>query len=68
MIRTLLFNPRRVVKTLLGKDFFLQIDTRVKHERFGSDYGGWNIVTDGIRPDSIIYSFGMDTMRLSTCN
>jgi len=59
MIRTLLFNPRRVVKTLLGRDFFLQVDTRIGHERFGSDYGGWNVVTEGIRPDSVVYSFGV---------
>jgi FkbM family methyltransferase len=55
----MLLNPRRVVKTLLGRDFFLQIDRGVKHERFGSDYGGWNVVTEQIRPDSIIYSFGV---------
>jgi FkbM family methyltransferase len=59
MIRTLLFNPRRVVKTLLGKDFFLQVDTRIPHERFGSDYGGWNVVTDTIHSGSVIYSFGI---------
>jgi len=59
MIRALVSNPRRSVKTLLGRDFFLQIDTRIPHERFGSDYGGWNVVTKSIHAGSTIYSFGI---------
>jgi len=58
MIHALL-EPRRVVKSLLGKDFFLSIDTRVPHERFGSDYGGWNVVTSAIDANSVVYSFGV---------
>lgn len=59
MIRALLSNPRRCVKTLLGRDFYLQIDTRIAHERFGSDYGGWNVVTGNLHAGSIVYSFGV---------
>ena len=59
MIRTLLSNPRRVVKTLLRRDFFLQVDKRIRHERLGSAYGGWDLVTDSILSGSIVYSFGV---------
>jgi FkbM family methyltransferase len=58
MIRTL-FNPRRIVKTLLGRDFYLLIDTRIRHERVGSDYGGWDVVTEEISANSVVYSFGV---------
>lgn len=58
MIRALL-DPRRVVKTLLGRDFFLSIDTRIPHERFGSDYGGWDVVTGTLGANSVVYSFGV---------
>ncbi len=59
MIHALL-EPKRVVKSLLGRDFFLSIDTRVQHERFGSDYGGWNVVTSAIDANSVVYSFGVE--------
>jgi FkbM family methyltransferase len=59
MIRNLLSNPRRVVKTLLGTDFYLQVDRRILHERFGSEYGGWDVVTEGIDRNSAVYSFGV---------
>jgi FkbM family methyltransferase len=30
-------------------------------ERFGTDYGGWSVCTPFIRPDSVVYSFGIGT-------
>lgn len=32
-----------------------------KKEHFGSQYGGWDVATDYINLDSIIYSFGIGT-------
>jgi FkbM family methyltransferase len=58
MINALL-EPKRVIKSLLGRDFFLSVDPRIRHERFGSDYGGWNVVTSAIDAKSVVYSFGV---------
>lgn len=58
MINALL-EPKRVIKSLLGRDFFLSVDSRIRHERFGSDYGGWNIVTSALNATSVVYSFGV---------
>jgi FkbM family methyltransferase len=52
---------RRLPAVLLGRDFFFH--TAAGHhghvERLGSIYGGWNIITDGIGRDSLVYSFGV---------
>jgi FkbM family methyltransferase len=50
---------RRMVKIALGKEFFAKVDCICKKERFGSDYGGWHIVTRNIDANSIVYSFGV---------
>jgi FkbM family methyltransferase len=44
---------------LLGRDFYLQIDSGIAHQRFGSVYGGWDLVTKDLHPGSVIYSFGV---------
>ena len=38
---------------------FLISKTSYSVERFGSDYGGWNICPTKISPESVIYSFGI---------
>ncbi len=52
---------RRIPNVLLGRDIFFHPEA--KHygtvERLGSDYGGWSIITNEIRRDSVIYSFGI---------
>jgi FkbM family methyltransferase len=53
------FNPRRALNTLFGRDFYLWTDTRVVKERFGSDYGGWEIALEGVTKQSVVYSFGV---------
>jgi FkbM family methyltransferase len=52
---------RRVPAVLFGRDIFFR-PTAGNHghsERFGSAYGGWNIITDRIGINSIVYSFGV---------
>ncbi|MBD2369725.1 MULTISPECIES: FkbM family methyltransferase [Leptolyngbya] len=54
-----LLQLRRIGRTLIGKDFFATIDRDYPKQRLGSDYGGWDVMVDRIRPDSIIYSVGV---------
>jgi FkbM family methyltransferase len=48
-----------MINIALGKEFFTKVDYICKKERFGSDYGGWDIVTKKINVKSIVYSFGV---------
>lgn len=50
---------KRMIKTLLGKDYFFRIDCDCQKARFGSPYGGWDVAPDRIDKNSIIYSFGI---------
>jgi FkbM family methyltransferase len=50
---------RRVINTLLGRDYFEKIDCEHPVEWVGSDYGGWFVATDLIASDSTIYSAGV---------
>lgn len=53
----------RKLKTLLraaaGKSLIARPDVVVRKERFGSDYGGWDVVRDLVGPSSVVYSFGV---------
>jgi len=53
----------RRVKTLLqiatGAEPLIRPDIRVSKERFGSTYGGWEIVTKDLTKNTIVYSFGV---------
>jgi FkbM family methyltransferase len=50
---------RKLVKVALGKEFLVKLDVICVKERFGSDYGGWDVVTTSIDTHSIVYSFGV---------
>ncbi len=50
---------KRFVKVLFGREFFIKSDCQCNHQRFGSQYGGWDIVADQLNKNSIIYSFGV---------
>jgi len=50
---------RGFLRALAGKDIFVKLDITYEKERFGSDYGGWDIITANIDCDSIVYSFGV---------
>jgi len=42
-----------------SSDLPVMVDTFYMYERFGSNYGGWNVVTANIDVNSIVYSFGV---------
>jgi len=47
------------LKAALGKDFLIKPNIICTKIRFGSAYGGWDIVPAGINMHSIVYSFGV---------
>lgn len=48
-----------LLKIILRKEFYVKPDVFLTSERFGSDYGGWRLVTTDINQHSIVYSFGV---------
>jgi len=56
-------NVIRRIKSLLraaaGKDIFVKPNLVCASEQFGSDYGGWNVVTADLDHNGIVYSFGI---------
>lgn len=50
---------KKFVRVIIGKDFLVEPTCSCLNERFGSNYGGWNVVSSEITSDSIIYSFGV---------
>jgi FkbM family methyltransferase len=50
---------KRVVKSLIGKDFFPDIDYKCRYQTFGATYGNWTIAMEKINSGTIVYSFGV---------
>lgn len=50
---------RRALYTAIDRDVFIQPSIQVKGERHGSDYGGWVILPDSLKPSSIVISAGL---------
>lgn len=50
---------KTLIKVVLGREPFVSPDTRITKQRFGSEYGGWEVATDNIDSQSIVYSFGV---------
>lgn len=49
----------RVIRALLGRDWFPRLDLQRRTERLGSAYGGWDVAVEEIRSDAVVYSFGI---------
>jgi FkbM family methyltransferase len=50
---------KTLVKVALGKELITKPDVYCEKRRFGSDYGGWDIIDTNLNPDSVVYSFGV---------
>ncbi|MHC4984807.1 MAG: FkbM family methyltransferase [Planctomycetota bacterium] len=50
---------RKVLNSLVGRDILPRTDCRCRKERFGSEYGGYDVAVDWLDEDSIVYSFGI---------
>jgi FkbM family methyltransferase len=50
----------RVVRAMLGRDWFPRLDLLRRTERLGSDYGGWDVAVEGpLGSGAVVYSFGI---------
>ncbi len=50
---------RRIKNVITGRDLFQRLQIDCPHQFFGSEYGGWSVVTSCLDKDSVIYSFGV---------
>lgn len=50
---------KRLIRWLLGRDLLVRAQVDVATEQYGSDYGGWTIVSQTLSENSTIYSFGV---------
>jgi FkbM family methyltransferase len=50
---------KRVARSLMRQDFFISPDYKCANERFGSHYGGWDVVGEPLGKNSVVYSFGV---------
>jgi len=50
---------KTLTKVIFNKEFIIFPEVVCKTKKFGSSYGGWNIVTKNINSNSIVYSFGV---------
>ncbi len=55
----LIRKARILARTIVGREVSGRVDVSLPTERFGSAYGGWNVVTDHLNADSIVYSIGI---------
>lgn len=47
------------IKARIGKIAFIDVEHKVQHKWYGSDYGGFYVIPDLLSPASIVYSFGI---------
>ena len=50
---------KKLIRVGIGKELLVKPDVICAMERFGSDYGGWEVVTGSLASNSIVYSFGV---------
>ena len=58
-VTTIIRKAKTLIKSLFGRDLYRRIDCRCRKERFGSEYGGWDVAVKKMNKDSIVYSFGV---------
>ena len=58
-MRKLARTIKNMVRIALGQELNVRVDHICDKDKFGSDYGGWDIVTKDIDAGSIVYSFGV---------
>ena len=58
-LKRMLRPVRRRVNQLLGRDLNVGVQLQCHPLRLGSDYGGWVVRPEFIRPESIVYCFGV---------
>lgn len=59
MMKRFLRKLKTLVKAAAGKSLIARPDVVVRKEKFGSDYGGWDVAGELIGHHSVVYSFGV---------
>jgi FkbM family methyltransferase len=49
----------KLIRGTLGIKRMIKVDIELNKERFGSVYGGWEMITKDIGPATVVYSFGV---------
>ncbi len=52
---------KKLADILTGQHLFIKPNYQCTHNRFGSEYGGWEIIETYLHKKSIVYSFGIGT-------
>jgi FkbM family methyltransferase len=50
---------KKAIKHLIGKDLWLRSEVNTPTTFHGSNYGGWSVLKNSLKSDSIVYSFGI---------
>jgi len=58
-LKKLVRRVKTLARVLVGKDMIVRPELQCATQRFGSDYGGWNVRAEQLRADSVVYSFGV---------
>jgi len=58
-MRGIIRSIKRLLKVVIGKDFYDQVDCQCKTDRLGSGYGGWDVIPGLLDKQSVVYSFGI---------
>jgi len=48
-----------MILAIVGSDLWIKPDLDCERKRFGSEYGGWEVATDSLTPQTVVYSFGV---------
>lgn len=48
-----------LAKAFIGKEILIGPDCLCEKERFGSEYGGWDVAVSNLSAHSVVYSFGI---------
>lgn len=59
IIKKIIKEIKKTTKSILGIEFYPKVNYCCRKERFGSEYGGWDIACEYLNKDSIVYSFGV---------
>jgi len=65
---------RSMLLAIVGSDLRIKPDLDCEKQRFGSEYGGWEVATGSLTPQTLVYSFGVgedasfDTALIEHCH
>lgn len=58
-MKSIVIRIAKLLKAAVGRELLVKPDFVCAKERFGSEYGGWDVITTSIDTRSVVYSFGV---------